>query len=131
MAPVSTGFADLGSNHHIAIYQRPDGKAEFEVVSLFEASRRLAKREPVVRRRRDGCRFVMSLAQGDIIAFSTGDKKGYWTVTGAWSNGQVIIERSNDAIGSTISRPNPTSMLRDGACKVSVDPIGRVRKASD
>ncbi len=131
MAPVSTGYADLGSNHHIAIYQGPDGKAEFEVVSLFEASRRLAKREPVVRRVRDGCRFVMSLAQGDIVDFPTGDKKGYWTVTGVWSNGQVIIKRTNDANGMTTSRPNPTSMSREGVRKVSVDPIGRLRKASD
>lgn len=131
MTPVSTGYADLGSNHHVAIYQRPDGKVEFEVVSLFEASRRLAKREPVVRRMREGGKFIMSLSAGDTIEFAGGEMKGCWTVTGAWSNGQVVIQRSNDAIGDTTTRPNPTSLPKQGARKVSVDPIGRVRKAND
>ena len=51
MAQVSTGYAVLGSNHHIAIYRLPDGKAEFEVVSLLEASKRLKSGKPVIDRR--------------------------------------------------------------------------------
>ncbi len=70
MAPASTGYADLGQNHHVAIYRLPDGKIMHDVVSLFEASRRLARREPVVRKQNgQGATFVMSLAPGDTLHF--------------------------------------------------------------
>jgi CRISPR-associated endonuclease Csn1 len=126
------GFAALANNHHIAIYRFPDGKADFEVVSLFEASRRLAKREAVVRRKHDdGAVFVMSLAPGDTVEFPEGDKKGYWIVQGAWANGQTVLERTDDAAHAKTTRPAPSALLRDGARKVSVDPIGRIRPAND
>jgi len=132
MAPVSTGYADLGSNHHVAIFRQPDGKAAFEVVSLFEAARRLARREPVVSRKQDnGAIFVMSLAPGDTLEYAGGDKKGYWIVQGAWANGQIVIERANDAAHATTTRPAPGALLKDRVRKISVDPIGRVRPAND
>ena len=44
MTKASTGYADLGNNHHIAIYLGcPDGAVEYEVVSLLEVSRRLGR----------------------------------------------------------------------------------------
>lgn len=132
MAPVTTGYADLGANHHIAIYRQPDGKAAFEVVSLFEAARRLSRREPVVRRTRaDGAAFVMSLAAGDAVQFPAGEKQGVWIVQGAWANGQIVLAKATDANGSTATRPNPGALLRDGCRKVSIDPIGRIRTAGD
>jgi len=132
MAPVSTGYADLGSNHHIAIYQRPDGKTEFEVVSLFEASRRLAKREPVVVRHREGCRFVMSLAQSDMVKVPpSNERQGLWNVQSIWSSGVVVLIRHSDAVNGDIWRPSGGPLIKLGAHKVSVDPIGRVRPAND
>jgi CRISPR-associated endonuclease Csn1 len=126
------GFADPANNHHIAIFRLPDGRADFEVVSLFEAARRLARREPVVRRTRDdGAAFVMSLAPGDAIEFPEGEKKGIWIVQGAWANGQVVLSRLTDAVGSTVTRPNPGAVLREGGRKVSIDPIGQIRPAND
>jgi CRISPR-associated endonuclease Csn1 len=132
MAPVSTGYADLGSNHHIAIYRSPDGKIDFQVVSLFEAARRLAKREPVVRKTFGNCgAFVMSLSPGDAVELMEGKKKGRWIVTGFWSNGQIVLENTNDATHATTTRPNPESLLKANARKISIDPIGRVRVAND
>ncbi|HUZ67474.1 MAG TPA: type II CRISPR RNA-guided endonuclease Cas9 [Beijerinckiaceae bacterium] len=132
MTKVSTGYADLGSNHHIAIYRLANGKADFEVVSLFEASRRLAKREPLVRRKRDdGAIFVMSLSAGEALEFRSGPKKGIWIVSGAWANGQVVLEQAMDAGHSTTTRPAPGAILSEGAQKVCIDPIGRVRPAHD
>src|SRR3546814_10786051 len=94
MAKTGNGYADLGSNHHIAIYRLPDGKADFEIVSLFDASRRLAQRNPIVQRTRaDGASFVMSLAAGEAIMFPKGSKKGIWIVQGVWASGQVVLER--------------------------------------
>jgi CRISPR-associated endonuclease Csn1 len=132
MAPVSTGYADLGSNHHIAIYQRPDGKAEFEVVSLFEASRRLARREPVVQRKRAGAEFVMSLAPGDAVRFPLEhEKAGIKIVQGVWASGQIVLLDITDASGHTVWRPTASKLPLFGARKLSLDPIGRVRLAHD
>ena len=132
MAPVSTGYADLGDNHHIAIYRKPDGDVEGEVVSLFEAAQRLVRREPIVqRKRKDDAKFVMSLSPGDAVEFTDGDKKGIWIVTGVWANGPIVLERDVDASSATTTRPNARSLLRDGARKIAIDPIGCVRKAND
>jgi CRISPR-associated endonuclease Csn1 len=132
MAEVSTGYADLGSNHHMAIYRRPNGEAVFEVVSLFEATRRLARREPVVRRtREDGAVFVMSLAPGETIKFPQGEREGLWIVTEIWADGRAILELHTDADHQTKFHPNANSILKSGCTKVSVDPIGRIRPAND
>ena len=147
MAPVSTGYADKGANHHIAIYRLPDGKAAPpDVVSLFDAARRLARREPVVRRaREDGAEFVMSLSPGDAVEFPEGDKRGIWIVQGAWANGQVVLTRDRDArpsskkeaarLGMDGSReeflPTVAGLFARQARKISIDPIGRIRKAND
>jgi CRISPR-associated endonuclease Csn1 len=126
------GFADPSTNHHIAIYRLAEGTADFEVVSLYEASRRLAKREPVVRRAgAAGAVFVMSLSPGDALQFPSGERQGVWIVRGAWANGQVVIERANDAVKATTTQPTASALLRDGARKIAIDPIGRVRPAND
>ncbi|MDZ4382999.1 MAG: type II CRISPR RNA-guided endonuclease Cas9 [Parvibaculum sp.] len=132
MGQTGNGYADLGSNHHIAIYRLPDGKTDFEIVSLFEASRRLSQRKPVIQRTRaDGARFVMSLAAGEAIKFPAGTKKGIWIVQGVWASGQVVLERDTDANHATTTRPMPNPILKDAAIKISIDPIGQVRSASD
>jgi CRISPR-associated endonuclease Csn1 len=133
MAPISlNGYADLGSNHHIAVYRHPNGKAEGRIVSLYEASRRLARRQPVVQRQTEGeTGFVMSLSAGDTLEFPAGPRRGFWTVCGAWASGQIVLERVEDADHETTTQPKAEAILKDGGRKVSVDPIGRVRPARD
>ena len=131
MAPATTGYADLGNNHHIAIYQKPDGKVEFEVVSLFEASRRIKSKEPVVRRERYCATFVMSLASGEVIQTTSEGQVNRWIVKGVWSSGQIVLENERDANGITTTRPNANSLLKMSLRKISVDPIGRIRPARD
>lgn len=136
LAKVSTGFADLGSNHHVAIYKMPSGKVGFEVISLFEASRRLAKREPVVRRMHQTMgAFVMSLAQGDAISFAKekGAPNTLWRVQKISGNGQISLLDLRDASPAEPSLFEPTVGGLDsrGAMKLSIDPIGRIRPAND
>lgn len=132
MAPVSTGYADLGNNHHVAIYRDKIGGIDFEVVSLFEVARRLAKHEQIVRRtREDGAIFLMSLSQGDTIQFPEGNLAGYWVVQGSWASGQIVLWRSTDAKGFSVYRPTASSLVKSGACKVAVNPIGEVKLAGD
>ncbi|HRQ80103.1 MAG TPA: type II CRISPR RNA-guided endonuclease Cas9 [Azospirillaceae bacterium] len=131
MAAVSTGFAQLDENHHIALYRLPGGKVDFEAVSLLEAARRLAQRQPVVCRDRPGAEFVMSLSKGDVVFFPDGARKGLWIMQGVWASGQVVLWRAEDARGATVFYPQAASILRDGGRKVQVDPIGRIRPAND
>ncbi len=131
MAPVSTGFADLGNNHHIAIYRNAGGKVEFDVVSLFAATRHLSSKGGVIRRSTGDAQFLMSLAAGETIKVPTGVKAGLWIVSGVWANGQIVIEAANDADHKTTTRPAPSALIKDQAVKVSIDPIGRVRPARD
>jgi CRISPR-associated endonuclease Csn1 len=144
MAPVSkvrdpvtlekgpNGFADPANNHHIAIFRLPNGKTDFDVVSLFDASQRLGKSEPVVHRiREDGAKFIMSLAPGDAIEFPDGSRKGIRIVQGVWASGVIVTLAHTDADGASVWRPNASSLLASGARKVSIDPIGRVRPAND
>ncbi|HVY91023.1 MAG TPA: type II CRISPR RNA-guided endonuclease Cas9 [Hyphomonadaceae bacterium] len=131
MARASTGYADLAGNHHIEIFRTPNGKADYRVVSLHEAARRLASRRPVVDRVLVGAVFVMSLAPGDTLSFPLGEKRGLWVVQGVWAAGPIVLLRANDALGESVTRPNAGALLREDAVKVAVDPIGRIRPAGD
>lgn len=136
MAPVSTGYADLGSNHHVAIYRLPTGKSDFQVVSLFEAARRLTSQEPVVRRKReDGAKFVMSLGIGDTIRFAKDPEQPptLWRVKKIASKGQISLLALTDASldESSLFEPTVGGLISRGVEKLSVDPIGRVRPAND
>ena len=132
MTKASTGYADLGNNHHIAIYRLADGTVDYDVVSLLEASRRKARREPVVRRDRgDGSQFVMSLAPGDTLQLTRNGETGLKIVESVWSAGPVVMVDHDDAEGATVFRPGAKTIVSSGGKKVSVDPIGRIRPAND
>ena len=132
MARVSTGFADLGNNHHIAIYRMADNSVDYDVVSLVDASQRLANGEPVVQRKRgDGSQFVMSLSAGDSLEFTKNGETKVRIVEGAWDNGQVVLVDHDDATGESRFRPGAKAIASSGAKKFSVDPIGRIRPAND
>jgi CRISPR-associated endonuclease Csn1 len=136
MAKVSNGFVELGLNHHVAIYRSSAGKPDFEVVSLFEAAGRLSRREPIVRRDRgDGSTFVMSLSSGDTIRFGreSSAPPTDWVVQKIASKGQLSLLHLTDASSKEVSlfEPMVGGIMARNAVKLSVDPIGRVRSASD
>ena len=132
MTKASTGYADLGNNHHIAIYRLADGAVDYEVVSLLEASRRKARHEPVVRRQRgDGAQFVMSLSPGDSLQLTRNGETRLKIVESVWSAGPVVMVDHDDAEGATVFRPGAKTIVASGGRKVSVDPIGRIRSAND
>ena len=132
MTKASTGYADLGNNHHIAIHRLADGTVAYDVVSLLEASRRKARQEPVVRRERgDGAHFVMSLSPGDTLQLTRNGETALKIVESVWSAGQVVMVDHADAVGTTVFRPGAKTIVSSGGRKVSVDPIGRVRAAND
>ena len=133
MAQASTGYADLDGNHHIALYNLPNGKIDCEVVSLLKASQRLGRKEPVIqRKRRDDAQFIMSLSKGDSLQFTQSNETKIVIVESIWSSGQIVIVDHKDAKGDTRTQPQSRSLLlRCKAKKISVDPIGRVWPAND
>ncbi|AHJ63286.1 putative cytosolic protein [Granulibacter bethesdensis] len=132
MTPVSTGYASTDNNHHLAIYRSEDGKIDWKIISMIEAARRLARQEPIVSKSLpNGSRLVMSIALGDTIRIDQGDKAGYWVAKALSANGQIFFRHVEDAIGATKWGPKANTLLKEGAKKVSVDPIGRVRPAND
>ena len=132
MTKASTGYADLGNNHHIAIYRSDDGNIDYDVVSLLEASRRLIRREPIVKRKREGVTdFVMSLSSGDLLKFANDGGTKLSVVRSVWSNGQVVLADHNDATHETEFRRRAKTIVEVGGTKISVDPIGRIRPAND
>ena len=132
MTKASTGYADLGNNHHIAIYRLADGTVDYDVVSLLETSRRKARHEPVVRRERgDGAQFVMSLSPGDSLQLTRNGETKLKIVESVWSAGPVVMVDHDDAEGATVFRPGAKTIVLSGGKKVSVDPVGRIRPAND
>ena len=132
MARVSTGYADLGNNHHIAIYRLPDGAVDHCVVSLLRASRRSARREPVVLRERgDGAQFMMSLSLGDSLEITRNGVTKVRIVRSVWADGRVVVVDHDDAACATVFRPGAKTIVANSGRKISVDPIGRIRPAND
>jgi CRISPR-associated endonuclease Csn1 len=74
----------------------------------------------------------MSICPGDTLEFpdASGSSR-YRIVQSLWSNGQVVLVDHTDADKKTKNQPGIASIIKAGARKVSVDPIGRVRPARD
>lgn len=132
MAKTRAGYAKTGDNHHMAIFQVGDESIDFKVVSRLEAARRLSRRQPLVDRHAvPAGRFLFSLCPGEAVHLPMGDHAGIWIVRGVKSNGQITLERHTDAVAATAWRPRPAKLHEDGARKISIDPIGRIRPARD
>lgn len=130
----TTGYTVTGNNHHIALYRNDTGKVTGEVVSLSEASQRLAKREAIVRKHsEENGDLLMSLSLADTFQIPDGDRAGYWTVKSISGNGQVFCKPIDNADPSAkgLWGPSPAPLWKLNPRKVSVDPIGRIRSAND
>lgn len=134
MRKVTTGYVEAGANHHVALYLSESGQIEYDVVTLHEAALRLRKKLPIIRRQRPGCRFLNSLSRGDSLEISKGEYRGVWIVNTLQENGQVRLTRHSDASRDRKRAWQPrvsTLITKYQFEKISVDPIGRIRKASD
>lgn len=71
---IATDFVQTSGNHHVALFETPDGKVEEVLVSMFEATARaLAGGNAAVidrnYRRDEGWRFLMSLKINEFVMF--------------------------------------------------------------
>lgn len=69
---VPSDYVETAGNHHIAIYEDPDGNWQEEIVSYFEATRRAVNNEPIVnkcRNRDKGWKFMFTMKQNEYFVF--------------------------------------------------------------
>lgn len=139
------------SNHHIEVFETTDKKGKIkwdgELVSQFEAMRRLRAGEHIIKRNfGDGKKFVFSLANKEVIEINEeGGKRGLYvirTVSMVKTAGNkypiIYFVKLNDArkmldikkekaLGTSLMDP-----LRKLNCqKVSITPLGDIRRAND
>lgn len=132
-----------GNNHHIEILECKGENGQLswdgEVVTLYEAVRRLKHGEPVVKRHHgEDKRFIVSLAGGEVVELDEGGEKELYVVRSVPQSKQLAFVRLNDArmkkeiIAAKEWKTSRLDPLRKLNCrKVLVTPLGEVRRAND
>lgn len=140
-----------GANHHIVLYKYQDKKGNAkqggEVCTLFEAVRRLKNEEPVIQRNLgEGKEFVCSLAINEIVLLDMEENRIDWhnpdhlalgphlyrvqiisnRITFRHHRTSVLQDEDKKEIGRQIKTPNTFKGM-----KVTIDRLGRIRKAHD
>lgn len=135
-----TAYVEPGNTHHLCLFEVADnsGKTRREAVfvTMLEAVERLRKREPLVRRSHPtnpNARFLMSLAGNELVLLQHNGKEDLYRFETAastsqqmWFRHHTFAGKSSDKWGRISKMPN-TLVAR----KVTVDPLGRIRTASD
>jgi CRISPR-associated endonuclease Csn1 len=140
---VSTRHVEISSNHHIEIYEYKDKKGKIkwdgDVVSTFEAMRRLRKGDPIIKRDQgEGNKFLFSLAINESVSMKNDEgNDDLYIVQKIGQNKQIFFYRHNDARPkadiqkkSPCSR-YPESLRKSGAKKILITPLGDIRWAND
>lgn len=128
-----------GSNHHVCIFELPDGKGgtkrEPIFVSMLEAARRMTNHEEIIQRvhpTRSDARFIMSLSRGEmVLATFKGQERLVWYRTGASTQGQLYFVDHRDARQDKDAERYVAKASTLNGRKVTVDQLGRVRWAND
>ena len=140
-----------GKNHHIIIYRYQDTKGNTrqggEICTLIEAVRRLKKGEPVVRRDLgEGKEFICSLAINELVLLDVEENQIDWqnpdhlalsprlyrvqkissSITFRHHLTSVLQDEDKKEIGRQIKTPNSFKGI-----KITIDRLGRIRKAND
>jgi len=138
----------LRNNHHVEIVEVKDKKGhtkwEGKMVTLFEAKRRLNGREPIVRRDHgEGKQFLFSLGHEETVRLTLDGGVGFYKVTkfseSANERIEIAFRRNRDARLAKnlpkgkegLLRMPPDSLRKAELSKLTVDPLGELRRAND
>lgn len=135
----------LANNHHLEVFEKPDGSWMGEVVTMLEAMRRKKTGEPIIRRQdNEGRRLLFSLSRGEAVQINTGTGERVTAVVQTISGpnpGKVDIEfrRHSDArkaedvrkAGDRIRVSSYADLKQREARKVLLTPLGEIRWAND
>jgi CRISPR-associated endonuclease Csn1 len=91
-------YHPLGSNHHAEIYADTEtGKWDGEIVSTFEAARRAAMKQPIVKKDHGrGKEFIMALHVNDMLEITQGTNS-LIVVVQKLSAGDIVLRPHNQA----------------------------------
>jgi CRISPR-associated endonuclease Csn1 len=148
---VKQRYVSPGDNHHMEIVavldaSRMEKEWKDKIVSRFEAVTRHAVRvkrgegPPVVQRDPGGGRkFVFSLARGEQVMMKVGDKEEALYRVESISLGEIEFVLHSDARPTNLRRVtkgarvrcSPDTLRKNGARKVTVDPLGDIHPAGD
>ena len=137
-------WVEPGTNHHIEIFESKDKKGNIKqdgvIVTTFEASRRKLASQPIIQTKQEpDKKFIMSLSQNEMILLKLDDGSEILHRTQKMSQSKKkkdIIFRPHNYGGKTsdydkppiIQRRSPSTLI---GRKVTVDPLGRIRRAND
>jgi hypothetical protein len=133
-------YVKPGNNHHVVYRAVGESQAwEAKVVPMWDAALRARNGQPVVDRDdRSGGRFVMSLSIGEMFLLDAeGDRRMLCVVRKMDQRSKRICYKLHtDARQSgEINKENlylsPRAIQKRNAFKVTVDPLGRIRRAND
>jgi CRISPR-associated endonuclease Csn1 len=131
------------SNHHMPIVESlKNGKPRWDdetIVSRYEASRRLARHEPVIRRKfGEGKRFLFSLSSGELIEMDGERGRREIAVVRSVSKGKIEFVFAQDARkvadikkGGDWTTRSPEKLRELHCQKVMISPLGAVIRAND
>jgi len=134
-------WVEPGSNHHVEIFKGKNKKGEEiqwgRVVSMYEAAQRLKNSKSVIQRETEnGDKFINSLSRNEMymLEFDNGEYKLH-RVQKMDSKGSIIL-RPHTYGGLMKDTDSPPIIQRRSVntikgFKVTVDPLGRIRRAGD
>lgn len=136
-----TAFVKTGSIHHVCIFEFTENgqrRREAVFVSTLQAAQRIRDRQPIIQRThptRPNARFVMSLSRGEMVLGTfKGKQRLVKYKTGASTQGQLYFVEHTDARRNSGKSPATTFSVKASTLKgqkVTVDPLGRIRRAHD
>lgn len=145
----NTRYVQSEANHHMELFAVLDDdgnvkKWDAEVVSMLEAYRRLAAKEPVIKRDHGpNTKFLFSLANRDVVELDTDGSRRLFvirTITKMKHSKVVLFVPINSARSKTDIKQNegfsglnatPKSLRERNCIKLRITPLGEVRNAAD
>jgi CRISPR-associated endonuclease Csn1 len=145
--PARTRYVIPGGNHHMEIWAELDPKTNqpkkyaYDTVSLLEANERYSRGERIVQRDHGpNCTFCFSLSEGDLVKARrpSDEQERIWYVRSVRSRGSLVLSPATDARKKELIKDQGSlwdatlnTLMRLGAAKVVVTPLGEVVKAHD
>lgn len=141
--PIRQGaaFVKPGNTHHIALFDLPGStptkpKRDLVAVSMIDAIERVKRRQPVIQRTHPKipeAKFLMSLSQNEMILLKHNGSEMLCRFETAAATSQQMWFRAHTFAGmSADKRGRPSKMPNTfEGIKVTVDVLGRIRRATD
>jgi len=140
-----TRYVQSKDNHHMEVFAVLDDdgnvkKWDAKVVSMYDAYRRLAVKEPIIKRDHGpNTKFLFSLAGHEIIELDVDAGRGLFvvrTITQTKQTKEILFVPVNDArtrknIGKIGLTAKPNSLRTRNCKKLLITPLGEVRNAND